>query len=276
MPRAQGQFPVAAERPNTSFEQLCVRAYSTMSAAGSLPDRIAVLAPSSCANFTDLQNALALLRRQALQPGRLDVHGRPFDADLISKPRCTSDYVFAPRVRADAAKQRRLGLPDPVDRLVGAIRLNVFLDPIGRAAQRELAQRHQVALAEKVSRGALDLFGKIDLAGLEPRQQLVGRDIDQNDIVGFVEERIGDGFPYPDAGDAADDVVQALQMLDVERRENIDAGGQQLVDVLPALRMPRTRRVGMRQLVDQDQRGPALERRVEVEFGDRCALDIER
>ena len=162
-----------------------------------------------------------------------------------------------------------------MDRLVGAICLNVFLDPIGRAAQRELAQRHQVALAEEVARCALDLFGKIDLAGLEPRQQLVGRDVDQNDIVGVVEKRVGDGFPYADAGDAADDVVQALQMLDVERRENVDAAGQQLVDVLPALRMPRTRRVGVRQLVDQDQCGATCERRVEVEFGDRCSLDVE-
>ena len=55
MPRAQGQVCVAAERPSTSFEQLWLRAYSMISAAGSLPDRIAVFAPSSCANFTDFR-----------------------------------------------------------------------------------------------------------------------------------------------------------------------------------------------------------------------------
>ena len=157
-----------------------------------------------------------------------------------------------------------------------AIDLNVFLDAIGGAAQRELAQRHEIALAEEISRRALDLLGHVDLARLEALQQLVGGHVDQHDVVGLVEKRIGNGFPHPDAGDAADDVVQALQMLDVERREDIDTACEQFVDVLPALRMPRARRVGVRQLVDQDQCGMARERGIEIEFLDRCALDIER
>ena len=157
----------------------------------------------------------------------------------------------------------------------GAIRLDVVLDAIGGAAQRELAQRHEVALAEEVARGALDLLGQVDLARLEAREQLVGRNVDQHHLVGLVEERVGHGFPDADAGDAADDVVQALEMLDVERREHVDAGGQQLVDVLPALGVARAGRVGVRELVDQDQRGLPRQRGVEIEFLDRCALDVE-
>ena len=42
--------------------------------------------------------------------------------------------------------------------------------------------------------------------------------------------------------------------------------GEQLVDVLPALRVARARRVGVRQLVDEDQRRLARERRVEIEL----------
>ena len=42
-------------RPTTTSSNCAMRAYSTMAVAGSLPDRIAVLAPSSCASFNGLR-----------------------------------------------------------------------------------------------------------------------------------------------------------------------------------------------------------------------------
>ena len=53
-------------------------------------------------------------------------------------------------------------------------------------------------------------------------------------------------------------------MLDVERRPYADARVEQLLDILPALRMPAVRSVGMGELVDDDQLGLALERRVQI------------
>ena len=50
-----------------------------------------------------------------------------------------------------------------------------------------------------------------------------------------------------------------------------DAGVEQLLDVLPALRMPAVGRVGVGELVDDDQLGLARERRVEIEFLERAA-----
>ena len=61
-------------------------------------------------------------------------------------------------------------------------------------------------------------------------------------------------------------------MLDVERRPDTDARVEQLLDVLPALRMPAVRSVGVGELVDDDQLGLALERRVEVEFLERASV----
>ena len=52
VPRAQGHAEARRVRPSTTFEQLCERAYSTISATGSPPARIAVVAPNSCASFT--------------------------------------------------------------------------------------------------------------------------------------------------------------------------------------------------------------------------------
>ena len=56
----------------------------------------------------------------------------------------------------------------------------------------------------------------------------------------------------------------------------VDARVQDLLRVLPALRMARARRVGVGQLVEQEQRGPAAERFVEVELREGGALVLDR
>ena len=182
-------------RPTTSFEQLCVRAYSTTSAAASLPESIDGPRAEFLRQLDGAQYPLALRGRKPLQRRRLDVDRRPFDAELRGEPRGAAHDVLAAGAGTDAAQQRVLGLPDALDRLVGAVGLDVVLHAIGRAAQRELAQRHQVALAEEVLGGALDLLGQVDLAGREPREQIVGGDVDQHDFVGLVEEGIGHRLP---------------------------------------------------------------------------------
>ena len=63
-------------------------------------------------------------------------------------------------------------------------------------------------------------------------------------------------------------------MLDVERGPDVDAGSQQLVDVLPALGMAAAGHIGVGVFVDQQQARPARERRVEVELlHDLIAVD---
>src|SRR5262249_3795466 len=76
-------------------------------------------------------------------------------------------------------------------------------------------------------------------------------------------------------GDAADDVVEALEVLDVERGVDVDAGVEQLLDVVPALGVARAFDVAVRELVDDDDGGAALESRVEVEFPERGAAVID-
>ena len=116
------------------------------------------------------------------------------------------------------------------------------IDALGRAPQRELAQREQIALPEEALHGALGLRRDVDLALPEALQQLVRREIDELDLVGPVDDRVGDRLAHDDAGDRGHDVVQALDVLHVERRVDVDAGVQQLLDVLPAPRVARARR----------------------------------
>jgi len=55
-------------------------------------------------------------------------------------------------------------------------------------------------------------------------------------------------------------------MLDVERGPDIDAGGQQFVDILPALGMAAAGHIGVGIFVDQQQARPARQRGVKVKF----------
>ena len=124
--------------------------------------------------------------------------------------------------------------------MLDAVGPHLRIDTIRRAPQRELAQGEQVALAEEVLDRTRGLLGKVDLAFLQPLQQVVGREVDQHDVIRVVEYAVGQRLADLDAGDAADDVVQAVEMLDVDRRVDVDAGGEQLLHVLVALRMARS------------------------------------
>ena len=72
--------------------------------------------------------------------------------------------------------------------------------------------------------GALGLAGDIDFAFVQALAQIIGRQVDQHHLIGGIEEGIGHRLAYLDAGYAADHVVQAFEMLNVNRGEHIDTG----------------------------------------------------
>ena len=86
--------------------------------------------------------------------------------------------------------------------------------------------------------------------------QLLDRDVDVDDLVGAIEERVGHGFTHADAGHAADGVVERLEVLDVDRGEHADAGIEKLEDVLIALFVRAARDVGVGELVDDAELRP--------------------
>ena len=152
---------------------------------------------------------------------------------------------------------------------------HLVVDPLGGAAQRQLAQRRQVAGREIVLQRALGLLADIDLALAEPGDQVGRREVDQLDLVGGIDHRIGHRLAHADAGDARHHVVQAFDVLDVHGRIDVDAGGQQLLDVEIALGMAAARRVGVGELVDQHERGTARQDGVEIHFLEHAALVVD-
>ena len=110
------------------------------------------------------------------------------------------------------------------------------------------------------------LIGQVHLALAQTLEQLVDRQVDDTHFVRPVEHRVRDRLAHDHTSDLRDDVVEALEVLDVHRREDVDARVEQLDHVLPALWVAGAGRVGVGQLVDEDELRMPRERAVEVEL----------
>ena len=122
---------------------------------------------------------------------------------------------------------------------------------------------------------ALGLLGDVDLALLQPLDQVVRRQVDQFDGVGAVEHRIRHGLAHPHMRDLGDHVVEALDVLDIDRGIDVDAVRQQFLDVEIALGMAAAGRVGMGEFVDQRDLRTARDQRVEVHLLDDLVLVLD-
>ena len=94
---------------------------------------------------------------------------------------------------------------------------------------------------------------RVDLAGLQPGDQVLGREVDEHDLVGLGQLGVGHRLAHLDAGQLGHLVVERLEVLDVDGREDVDPGGEHVGDVLVALGVLEPGRVGVRELVDQAQ-----------------------
>ena len=113
------------------------------------------------------------------------------------------------------------------------------------------------------------LLGHVDLALVQALDQFARRQVDQHDVAQAIEERVGHRLADAHAGDLRDDVVEALEVLDVDRRVDVDAGVEQLLDVLLAALVAAAGDVAVGEFVDQRHPRPAREQGVEVELLER-------
>src|ERR1700732_1192329 len=102
------------------------------------------------------------------------------------------------------------------------------VDPLRRPAQRELPQGGKISGRKKMLDGTLRLIRYIDLALVQPCDQILGSKVDQFNVVGAIDDRIWHGLADSDIGDSGDDVVEAFDMLDVERRIYVHTGGERV------------------------------------------------
>jgi hypothetical protein len=94
--------------------------------------------------------------------------------------------------------------------------------------------------------------------------QRFGRHVHELDLLGLAHHCVGNGLVLLDPGDLLDDVVHRLEVLDVDGGDDVDAGVQQRVDVLPTLLVGAARSVRVRQFVDEGDLGTSRQHRLEV------------
>ena len=92
------------------------------------------------------------------------------------------------------------------------VREQLFVHALRGAAQRQLAQRPQVAGREVVLQRALGLLGDEDLPFLEPLDQIVRRQSTSSMASARSNTESGTVSP-PDMGDLRDHVIEALDVL---------------------------------------------------------------
>ena len=261
------------ERPITIWVTFSNLAKRSSSAGRSLPVSVWVSAPSALGKLHGVVQPLAR--------GVVEVRARPFDGDRnpgrvhqVGEPLGRAHHRRRNRVGSDAGQNALAGRPRAFDRLRLHALDQIGIDALGRAPQRQFAQGGQILRLEEALDGARGGVLDIDLSLRQALEQFVGRKIDQNDLVGLVEHRIGHGLAHADLGDLQHHVVEAFEVLDVERGPDVDAGGQHFVDILPALGMAAAGHIGVGVFVDQQQARPARQRRVEVELlHDLVAVD---
>ena len=117
--------------------------------------------------------------------------------------------------------------------------------------QREFAQRREVRFGEEIFERLMRFFRRIDDAALQAVQQRARRDIHHHHFIGFLHHPVGHGLAHADAGDVPDLIVEALDVLDVDAGEDIDARIENLLNVLPALGAFGAGHVGVGELVDR-------------------------
>jgi hypothetical protein len=213
-----------------------------------------------------LHDPVLVFLRHAQRGRRLDVGGDPRGVEPVGHTLRRADEPGRERARVHAHQQTLGDGPDLLDRVLAPVDAHLRVHAVGGTAKGELAERDQVALPEEILDRLLRLVRHVDLALAEALQEIVGRQVDQLDVVGLLEHGVGHRLADHDAGDLGDDVVEALDVLDVHRGVHVDAGIEELDHVLPALGVAGPRRVGVGELVHHDQGGTARQRAVQIEL----------
>ncbi len=138
-----------------------------------------------------------------------DVDGEHLAAGpLLGEPRSPADQGAALGSAGQPDDDPLPGAPYRRDPVLAAVLGQVLVDPVGDPQQGQLAQSGEVAGAEVVREGGVDLVRLVDVAVRHAAAQRLGRHVDQFDLVGAAHELVGDGLPLPHPGDRLDDVAE--------------------------------------------------------------------
>ena len=232
------------------------------------------LAAEALGQAHGLGNAVPLGFGELRASPRLDAKCGPGRVQAIGKTLRIAHERRRARILADAHEQPLARGPRPGNGAGLHLLEQLLVHALRRAPQGELAQGREIGRREVVLERPLGLLGDVDLALLQALDQVVGRQVDELDGIGAVEDGVGHRLAHAHAGDLRHDIVQAFDVLDIDRGIDVDALLQQLLDIEVALGMPAAGGIGVRELVDQDQLRAPLERGIEIELAED-AIDVD-
>ncbi len=213
-----------------------------------------------------LGDPIALRVTEVQVAAGLDMDRCPGSLQVVRHALGEAHDICAGGSAADAGEHSLAGRPRARDRVRLHIAHHLRVDALRGAAQREFPERGQIALGEIVPDSTFGLLRHIDLAVPQALDQIVWCQVDDLDVVGLVDDRIWHRLAHADTGDAGDHIVQAFDVLHIERCVDIDTGGDQFLDIHVAFWMAAAWRVGVREFIDQRQLRTACQQGVEVHF----------
>ena len=108
----------------------------------------------------------------------------------------------------------------------GGRKARALVQRVGRFAQGQFAQLVQIVFREKIFQRGGGAVGGINFPLLQPLAQFVGGQINVHNVVGLQHEAVGHAFAHVHARRAQNGVVQAFEVLDVQRGDDVDAREQ--------------------------------------------------
>ena len=167
------------------------------------------------------------------------------------------------------------GLPYPMGPRSAKLLEQIAVRVVGQEAQGQFTKCGQVVGLEEARERLLHVFGRVDVAVQHAPAELLRRRVDQLDLVGAAQHRVGDAFAHAGTGHLFDDVGEALDVLHVDGGDDTDIRHEQLEDVLPALGVaPGLGHVAVGQFVDEHQFGVTGQDRIDVHFLEPCTLVV--
>ena len=182
---------------------------------------------------------------------RPDVDAEEITVAALGHASGPADELFTGRGAGEGDDDSFTGFPGPVDPVLVAVAQQRLVDLVGDPEQRQLPQCAEVPRPEVAGQGGVDPIGGVDVAVRHPPPKGLGGHVDQLDLFGGADDLVGHGLPLLDAGDRFDDVVERFEVLHVDGGDDVDAGVEQFLDVLPSLLVPATGDVGVGELVDE-------------------------
>ncbi len=198
-------------------------------------------------------------------------------AGALRDPRSTSQERVALGAAGQGDDDAFARLPGGLDAVLGSVGAERGVDLVGEPEQGELAQCGEVAEPEVVAQRRVDPGRPGRRVPATSRSRRAGGARSTNSTwsarrstASGIVSRCGT------PGDLLHDVVERLDVLDVDGRDDVDAGVEERLDVLPALRVVGAGGVGVGELVDERELGVAGEHGIQVHLVEPHAAVLDR